>query len=113
MQTNVMGMQLYERLKDTAHLAIIYTNVGNCYSNLNLPQLAVSYHIKSLQISQQRGNNVGITKAYNNIAIVYERNGNFEKALENYRRMLGPAVATGKKTYWRSSMAISAQPTKI
>ncbi|MFP5080951.1 hypothetical protein [Pedobacter sp. JCM 36344] len=43
LQTNLQAVHLYDRLRDTLHLAVVYTNVGNCYSNLNLPELAITY----------------------------------------------------------------------
>ncbi|RZM23303.1 MAG: tetratricopeptide repeat protein [Pedobacter sp.] len=94
---NLEAVKIYEALRDSAHLVLIYTNTGNCYSNLKLSELAIAYHIKSLKISQQRNNNAGIARTYNNIGIVYERNGSFEKAHENYLKALQPAIASGKK----------------
>ncbi|GAB3930992.1 ATP-binding protein [Mucilaginibacter myungsuensis] len=98
LELNLKAITLYKKIDDKPHLGIIYTNVGNCYSNMNLPEMAITYHIRSLKISQELKHNSGITKAYNNIGIVYERSGNFEKALESYLRMLEPAKAAGKKS---------------
>jgi signal transduction histidine kinase len=97
LKLNLLAIPIYERLKDSIMLANVYTNTGNCYVNLNLFKDAIAYHIKSLKLNQKLNAHLGEARAYNNIAIVYERNGDFHKALENYRLALKSALKSRKK----------------
>jgi signal transduction histidine kinase len=94
---NRQALAIYLSLKDTPHIASVYTNLGNNYKNLNQFDKAIEALLQSLKLEQLRNNYNGIAKAYNNIALVYERNGDFHLALQYNLLMLGAAQKGDKK----------------
>lgn len=94
---NDSALNIYSTLKDSAKMAVLFTNIGNNYKNLNLFEKAVDFQLKALAYAQAHSNFKSIARAYNNIGLIYERNGNQEKALECYLNMLEPARKSGDK----------------
>jgi adenylate cyclase len=70
---------------------------GSFYAKGNYPK-ALEYFDRSLKISEEIGNKVGIAKVLNNIGSIYKNQSNYPKALEYYQRSLKIQEEIGDKS---------------
>jgi len=94
---NLKALALFQSIRDTNKIMVLYANIGNNYKNLGYFEKAIQYHLEALGYANDHGKYVAAARAYNNIGLIYEKIGNDEKALENYLAMVQPAERSGDK----------------
>ena len=65
-----------------------YNNVGSVYYYQGLFEKSIEYYLKSLNISEKRGDKRGMSLAYNNIGSVYSDLKEYEKSIEYHSKSL-------------------------
>ncbi len=81
-------LQLAEKLKDSASVALAYSDIGNTYTRVNNLKEALSYHLKSLHIRDKLGLKAKAAGSISNISIIYKQLGNYKEALVFMHRSL-------------------------
>ncbi|MBL8003948.1 MAG: tetratricopeptide repeat protein [Candidatus Kapabacteria bacterium] len=74
--------------EDLESLARVYNSLGLVYDNLSDYPKALEYYSKSVQISEEIGNKVGVANSLGNIGLVYRNLSDNSKALEYYTKAL-------------------------
>ncbi len=82
------ALAIYEQLNADERKAYSYNNIGNCYNKLQMPDSAIYYFNRSLEIKIKRKDSISIGNTYNNIGTVYYDNGQYRKSLEYYQQSL-------------------------
>jgi two-component system, OmpR family, phosphate regulon sensor histidine kinase PhoR len=67
---------------DKKKLSVLYNNLGQCFLNEQKPDSALHYYNKSLTIKYYLADSVGIANSKINLASLYNKNQNYEKALK-------------------------------
>ena len=78
----------YETLGDTAGIAKCYSNIGNCYWELEKMDNALDYFFKALQLIESGTEYDAIAGFLGNIGLIYRAKQEYEKALEYYQQSL-------------------------
>lgn len=81
-------LQLAEILKDSAAIALAYSDIGNTYTRVNNLKEALSYHLKSYALRDKLGLKAKAAGSISNIAIIYKQLGNYKEALAYMYRSL-------------------------
>jgi signal transduction histidine kinase/DNA-binding response OmpR family regulator len=90
--------KIKEQIGDKLEVAIIYSNIGNVFSDMKLPDKAIEWLEKSLAIRLSLPDSErGAIIAYNNISIAYNGKQDYNKAIEYAQRGYDLAVQTGNK----------------
>ncbi len=66
----------------------VYSYLGMTYYKLGNSKQSYPYYMKQLDITLKLGNMNNIAKSYNNLAVYYMEESQFEKALEHYEKSL-------------------------
>lgn len=74
--------------EESYYTANAYSHIGSLYGDMNEPNIAMEYHLKALAIREKLPGNPMIAESYNNLARLYSRNGDYEKAIDYYRRVI-------------------------
>lgn len=84
-ETHYRGsLEIYERIKDTAGVANIHSNLGVVYRRMGRWDDALRENAASLQLRQRMGDPWGIGTIHNNIGEVYRTRGEFASAIAAY-----------------------------
>jgi diguanylate cyclase (GGDEF)-like protein len=90
------SLAIYRTLKDTSNIAGELNNLGFVYSTqLADYEKALTNHLEALKVREQLGDRAAVALSLNNIGIVYERLGEYDRALEYYNRALAIRQALG------------------
>jgi tetratricopeptide (TPR) repeat protein/serine phosphatase RsbU (regulator of sigma subunit) len=99
LEFHLKSLKISEELNDKAGIGNCYNNIGNVYEdqaeelqqkNGSLDSVksklskANEYHLKSLKIKKELNDKAGMAGSYNNIGVVYQKQGNYKKAIEFY-----------------------------
>jgi len=86
---SIQELKLAENLTNNKRfLGVIYSYLGTNYNSLGDLITALAYYNRSLQIDIELNKTEGISRNLNNIALVYTKQGNYDKALEYYNKSL-------------------------
>jgi len=77
----------------------LHSCIGNALLDLDKPQKALKHHLEDLSISEKNNHNDGKSRALDNIGRSYARIGNYEKAVESWKKKL-PLVKTPLESTW-------------
>ncbi|MFI5451250.1 tetratricopeptide repeat protein [Pedobacter sp. UC225_61] len=88
-------LQLAEKLKDSASVALAYSDIGNTYTRVNNLKEALNYHLKSLALREKLGLKAKAAGSISNISIIYKQLGNYKEALNYMHRSLKIYEETG------------------
>ncbi|RZK59681.1 MAG: tetratricopeptide repeat protein [Pedobacter sp.] len=81
-------LQLAEKLKDSASVALAYSDIGNTYTRVNNLKEALVYHLKSYALRDRLGLKAKAAGSISNIAVIYKQLGNYKEALAYMHRSL-------------------------
>lgn len=81
-------LQLAEKLKDSAAVALAYSDIGNTYTRVNKLKEALNYHLKSYALRDKLGLKEKAAGSISNIAVIYKQLGNYKEALDYMHRSL-------------------------
>lgn len=81
-------LQLAEKLKDSAAVALAYSDIGNTYTRVNNLKEALTYHLKSYALRDKLGLKEKAAGSISNIAVIYKQLGNYKEALDYMHRSL-------------------------
>jgi two-component system NarL family sensor kinase len=81
-------LQLAEKLKDSAAVALAYSDIGNTYTRVNKLKEALNYHLKSYALRDKLGLTEKAAGSISNIAVIYKQLGNYKEALDYMHRSL-------------------------
>lgn len=81
-------LQLAEKLKDSAAMALAYSDLGNTYTRINNLKEALSYHLKAYNLREKLGLKTKAAGSISNISIIYKQLGNYKEALAYMHRAL-------------------------
>lgn len=79
------AIEIFEGQNSLRSLAITYNQLGNSYFIMGIPERAIEAYLKSQEIAEQIQLNATIMKNHNDLAVAYEKNADFEKALKHFR----------------------------
>lgn len=88
-------LQLAEKFKDSASIALAYSDIGNTYTRVNQLKEALSYHLKALTLREKLGLKAKAAGSISNISIIYKQLGNYKEALVYMHRSLKIYEAAG------------------
>ncbi|XP_065052220.1 outer dynein arm-docking complex subunit 4-like isoform X2 [Rhopilema esculentum] len=80
-------------------IANLHSCIGNALLDLEKPQKALKHHLEDFNISEKNKHKDGESRALDNIGRSYARTGNYEKAIENWKKKL-PLVKTPLESTW-------------
>lgn len=82
------AITIYIESGDLYGLGIVYNNVGNVYRKLSYDSKAIEYYNRSLKVCEQIGDREGSAFALKNLAIIYEYNDKYEKAVLTHKKAM-------------------------
>jgi len=82
------SLEIYQRLKDTAGVANVHSNLGVVYRRMGRWDEALRELASSLQLRERMGDPWGIGTIHNNIGEVYRSRGNLAEAVAAYERAI-------------------------
>jgi len=86
---SIKELKIAEKLTNSKDvLGAIYSAIGTDYYNLGDLNNALLYNYRALEIARDLNNQEGESSALNNIAEIYDEQGNYDKALEYYNKSL-------------------------
>lgn len=97
-----------------ADLAHTLNNIGVIYHNQGQIETSLEYYHRSLTLSEELKDTMGISYCLNNIGGIYDGQGHFEKAMENYQRSLalqeefGDNIGIANALYYVSTLHANA-----
>ncbi len=83
-----IALSIAENLQSLKQLAAANLALGVNYLMKGNYAVALDYELKALKLSEETGDEVGISKPLNNIGIIYSKMENYKKALEYYEKAL-------------------------
>lgn len=83
---NRLSLEMVPQLQDRLIIARIYGNAGSYFEKTNHYDSALIYSNKALDIFLANNSLSEVSSVYNNMGIVYSRQGNLAKALEQYQK---------------------------
>jgi len=89
------SLEIYQRLKDTAGVANVHSNLGVVYRRMGRWDEALRELASSLQLRERMGDPWGIGTIHNNIGEVYRSRGNLVEAVAAYERAIEVWQAIG------------------
>jgi len=81
-------LDLAQKLKDSAAVALAYSDIGNTYTRVNNLKEALNYHLKSFALRDKLGLKAKAAGSISNIAVIYKQLGNYKEALAYMYRSL-------------------------
>lgn len=108
------GLDIVIKLKDLEGQAHAYNSIGSAWNELQSPDSAVVYHLKTLAIKEQLGNRGDVAGVLANIANCYNDLEAHDKAIEMHLRALSIRRALGeeKRTMFTLNNLMVAYGTK-
>ena len=79
--------------KDNNYLSTLYDNLGLCYQEIDSPNVAIKYFKKSIEIKKGLNNIDDVYNTLSSISMVYRLEGQYDKALINYNKILDYAIS--------------------
>lgn len=95
-----------ENEKDLNARAVAYQNLGTCYYLMKNHKLAISFTVKSLELSHQLGNADQAADNYLTLAEIQESTGNIKEALDNYKQFHQLKDSLAKQRYKQSTLEL-------
>jgi len=77
----LMASLIFDEQSNFSNLASVDSNIGLCYTDLDIMELAESYLMRSLDLRQKIGNSDEIAISYYNLGRMYEKKGNIDSAM--------------------------------
>jgi tetratricopeptide (TPR) repeat protein len=94
---------LFVQMNDQSRLVGSMNNLGNLYSDLQLYEKAMRYFSESYQLSEKLGQ--PYSDPLNNIGNIFFRQGNYQRAIENYQKALDHEKATNNRLDMLNTLA--------
>jgi tetratricopeptide (TPR) repeat protein/DNA-binding CsgD family transcriptional regulator len=82
------SLEITQRLGLSIGIANTCANIGRLYSELNMPDSAEFYVRKGIDEALKSGNNTYLMKNYEVLSSIYEKTGEFDKALEMHKMFM-------------------------
>jgi len=89
------ALPLFEKTGDKAGIAKVYNIVGIYKGSKGEYDTAESYFLKAMKLNEEAGNHTGIIHNKSNLAFMYHRMGQTEKAKDIYLRLVPELIGTG------------------
>jgi tetratricopeptide (TPR) repeat protein len=80
----LMASLIFDEQSNFSNLASVDSNIGLCYTDLNIPELAESFLIRSLDLRQKIGNSDEIAISYYNLGRLFDKKGDIDQAILYY-----------------------------
>lgn len=91
-QEAVTTLEASGRQLETAH---IYNNIGLCYRRIGAPDNALTYYFRALEIYEALDSKENVAGVLHNIAVLQQTQGDTQKAIETFRRVLALKAELG------------------
>ncbi|HBX50299.1 MAG TPA: hypothetical protein DEH02_04415 [Bacteroidales bacterium] len=88
LEWDILGLKVYEELKDEKGIADCQRNIGNVYLNQKQYPKALEYYEKGLSMYEKLQDKKGIANCLRGIANTYMADKNYSSAKENYSKAL-------------------------
>ncbi len=89
LENAIQALPFFEEKQDTSNLIRVYSIMGNAYNELGLGDLALQYQLKVLEhINIKTETPLTLGRTYNNVANLYTKRGENDKAKDFYERSL-------------------------
>lgn len=82
------ALHIYEYLKDTSDIAVLWHILGNAYQKLNLYDQSISYYIKARALYLQNGTELRASECSDDLGLLYAKIGKFDSAIICHRHAL-------------------------
>lgn len=79
---NAKALQIYQELKDSVSVSLIFNNIGIAYNQIGDYSMAVYYLLKGAELDEERGNLIGASTYYINLAESYYSAKSYEISLQ-------------------------------
>ena len=77
----LMASLIFDEQSNFSNLASVDSNIGLCYTDLNIPELAESFLLRSLDLRQKIGNSDEIAISYYNLGRLFDKRGDIDQAI--------------------------------
>ena len=92
-----IGLKWCEQLNVEFNKSMFYDNIANCfYYSGNIP-MSIQYHLKAISIDSTFKNNKQLGDTYCSLGIIYEKLGDYTKAIHYFKMSLDFCKETGYK----------------
>ncbi len=91
------ALQVFQKLKQNARIAIVLGNIGNAYMESGDYKNAEKYELESLEQLKKYGDKSNIAQCYTNIGEFYNKTKQYDKSLQYYSTALDMADAADDK----------------
>lgn len=82
------ALHIYEYLKDTSDIAVLWHILGNAYQKLNLYDQSISYYIKARALYLQNGTELRASECSDDLGLLYAKIGKLDSAIICHRHAL-------------------------
>jgi tetratricopeptide (TPR) repeat protein len=80
----LLASLIFDEQSNFSNLASVDSNIGLCYTDLNIPELAESYLVRSLDLRHKIGNSDEIAISYYNLGRLFDKKGDVNQAILHY-----------------------------
>lgn len=99
---HTLALQIKKKLlgEDDFELAYIYTNLGNCYSSLDIPKAIEHFNkVIALVLKHKGAESVLFASPFNGLGLCYSTLGDFAQSLEYYKKSLNVLLKNVESTH--------------
>lgn len=82
------ALHIYEHLKDTSDIAVLWHILGNAYQKLNLYDQSISYYLKARALYLQKGTELRASECSDDLGLSYAQIGKLDSAVICHRHAL-------------------------
>ena len=82
------SLKITQRMGLSIGISNTCANIGRLYSEINMPDSALYFVRKGIDEAQRSGNNTYLMKNYETLSLIYEKTGEFNKALEMHKQFM-------------------------
>jgi tetratricopeptide (TPR) repeat protein/DNA-binding CsgD family transcriptional regulator len=82
------SLKITQRMGLSIGISNTCANIGRLYSELNMPDSAMFFVRKGIDKAISAGNNIYLMKNYETLSSIYEKTGEFNKALEMHKKFM-------------------------
>ncbi len=82
------GLAIFEKKNTRKEIAFVQNDLSIMHQNIGNDSIALVYSNKSLEIQTELKDTAALASVYTNLAGIYNRNGDFQKTIENIEQVL-------------------------
>jgi tetratricopeptide (TPR) repeat protein len=109
----LMASLIFDEQSNFSNLASVDSNIGLCYTDLNIPELAESFLIRSLELRHTVGNSDEIAISYYNLGRLFDKKGDVDQAILHFLSCRDYASRSINKYVYRLALESLEKLTQV